>query len=264
MCYTEGMKATYICFEGSEGVGKTTQVTETVNYLRSQGFKVLETKEPGTIHSPLTMALRRLMLDSKYEDASKSEELKQDLVAVLGNSEYQAHLTAKSQELLSKAAQIVGQEKQMTKESRELICQAIRHIHINKVIIPASKEYDFIIQDRGILSGLAYGVAGGVDQTFMDDLNTLSVAELLKGSRDCYDHVILLQANVANGLKRALSAKQEFESGDVMEKRGVSYLEKVNSNFSQFAQEFSGVICLAVEGKTIPEVQDMIRKVLKV
>lgn len=258
------MKATYICFEGSEGVGKTTQVTETVTYLRQQGFKVLETKEPGTAHSPLTMALRRLMLDSKYEDASKSEELKQDLMDVLGNPEYQDHLTSKSEELLTKATEIVGQEKKMTKEARELICQAIRHIHINKVIIPAYKEYDFIIQDRGILSGLSYGVAGGVDLKFMDDLNTLAVADLLKSSRDCYDHVILLQANVANGLKRALSAKQEFESGDVMEKRGVSYLEKVNYNFSRFAKEFSGVSCLAVEGKTIPEVQKFIRKVLKV
>jgi thymidylate kinase len=258
------MKTIYICFEGSEGVGKTTQVTETVNYLRSLGYKVLETKEPGTIHSPLTMSLRRLMLDSKYEDQNKAEELKQDLMAVLANSEFHPHLTEKSEELLQEAVRIVGYEKQMTKEARELICQAIRHIHINKVIIPAHQEYDFIVQDRGILSGLAYGVAGGVDLKFMNNLNTLAVADLEKGSRECYDHVILLQANVANGLKRALSAKQEFESGDVMEKRGVSYLEQVNANFSKFAKEFSGVSALAVEGKSISEVQDLIRAVLKV
>lgn len=258
------MKTIYICFEGSEGVGKTTQVTETVNYLRSLGYKVLETKEPGTSHSPLTMALRRLMLDSKYEDPAKSEELRLDLVAVLGNGEYQDHLTDKANELLNQAVEIVSSKKQMTKEARESICQAIRHIHISKVVIPAKKEYDFIIQDRGILSGLAYGVAGGVDLNFMEQLNQVSVAELGKGSRDCYDHVILLQANVANGLKRALSAKQEFESGDVMEKRGVSYLEQVNGNFSKFAEEFSGVSKLAVEGKSIGEVQNMIRKVLKV
>jgi thymidylate kinase len=258
------MKTNYICFEGSEGVGKTTQVTETVKYLRSLGLKVLETKEPGTSHSPLTMALRRLMLDSKYEDPTRSAELEQDLKAVLVNSEFQEHLTQESEQLLQKAVGLVSVQAAMTKEARELICQAIRHIHISKVIVPAQGEYDFIIQDRGILSGLAYGVAGGVDLEFMNQLNQVSVTALNKGSRDCYDHVILLQANVANGLKRAQAAKQEFESGDVMEKRGVSYLEKVNSNFSRFAQEFSGVSYLAVEGKSIEAVQAMIRKVLGV
>lgn len=258
------MKTVYICFEGSEGVGKTTQVNETVKYLRSQGFKVLETKEPGTPHSPLTMALRKLMLDSKYEDISKISELQKDLSLVLIDEQYKTHLTEKSKELLNQASKLVFNQNQMTKESRELICQAIRHVHVNKVIMPAYQEYDYIIQDRGILSGLAYGVAGGVDLQFMEDLNSLSVADMKKSSKDCYDHVILLQGNIAKGLQRALSAKQEFESGDVMEKRGVSYLENVNSNFTKFAKDFSGVSYLEVEGKSILEVQELIRKVLKV
>src|SRR5512135_1519125 len=39
-------------------------------------------------------------------------------------------------------------ESQMTMVAREFISQAIRSIHIEKIILPALQEYDFIIQDR--------------------------------------------------------------------------------------------------------------------
>jgi dTMP kinase len=102
--------AKYICFEGTEGSGKSTQTQKLVDYLRSKGYKVLQTKEPGTPLSPLTMELRKIMLDSQYES-------------------------------------------QLTMTARELISQAIRSIHLERVVIPALSEYDYIIQDRGILSG---------------------------------------------------------------------------------------------------------------
>ena len=111
-------KAKYICLEGTEGVGKTTQTRKLVDTLRARGYAVLETKEPGSPHSPLTMTLRGIMLDNQYDS-------------------------------------------QMTRPAREFISQAIRSIHLEQVIVPNLYKYDFIIQDRGILSGYAYGTACG-------------------------------------------------------------------------------------------------------
>src|ERR1019366_42337 len=116
-----------ICLEGCEGVGKTTQTQKLVDHLRAKGFKVLQTKEPGTPHLPLTMLLRGVMLDKQYDE-------------------------------------------QLTPLARELISQAIRSIHIEKLIVPALTEYDYIIQDRGILSGLAYGSACGNDPDWLLNL----------------------------------------------------------------------------------------------
>ena len=70
-------KARYIVLEGTEGVGKTTQTVTLVNYLERQGYSCLQTKEPGTVHSPLTMELRNIMLNAKYDEqlTTSSREL---------------------------------------------------------------------------------------------------------------------------------------------------------------------------------------------
>ncbi len=62
------MTARYICFEGLEGTGKTTQCALLAEYLRSKGLRVLLTKEPGTPLAPITMDLRGLMLDKQYDE----------------------------------------------------------------------------------------------------------------------------------------------------------------------------------------------------
>lgn len=216
-------KTTYICIEGSEGTGKSTQVKLLVEKLREQGFSVLETKEPGTDHAPLTMKLRGIMLDAKYEN-------------------------------------------ELTKESREMISQAIRGIHINKVIFPAMGQYDFIIQDRGILSGTAYGVACENELSYITYLAEKAIGDEGKKRgitiNNLYDQVIVFKGNVAKGLARATSAKQEFEAGDAMENKGVSFLEKVNQNFDEHSKLFQNVDTIEVDGKSIEEVSAELMKLL--
>ena len=220
-------KARYICFEGTEGVGKTTQTQKLVDYLRSKGYKVLQTKEPGTPHSPLTMVLRGIMLDNQYDA-------------------------------------------QMTRLSREYISQAIRSIHLERVIVPAFYEYDYIIQDRGILSGYAYGQACDNDFTMLKTMATQNVdaaAELT----DCipiqvehiYDKVIYLTGNVSNGLTRAKATKQEFATGDAMESRGTSFLEKAGDNMFRHSKLFNSCT-IEVDGKSIDEVHNEIITKLEV
>lgn len=203
--------AKYICFEGTEGVGKTTQTQKLVDYLRAKGFKVLQTKEPGSSHAPLTMELRNVMLNAKYDA-------------------------------------------ELTTTSRELISQAIRSIHLEKVIVPALSQYDFIVQDRGILSGLSYGVACGNELKWLQDMADKITLETIDVPYDMvYDDIIYLTGNVSVGLHNAQNSKQEFEAGDAIENKGISFMEQVAANMTDYASDFNTTI-ICIDGKTIEQV----------
>lgn len=210
-------RAIYICFEGTEGVGKTTQTQKLVDYLRSKGHKVLQTKEPGTSHSPLTMLLRGIMLDKQYDE-------------------------------------------QLSTPARELISQAIRSIHLEKVIAPSLYSYDFIIQDRGILSGLAYGTACGNPTDVLQYIASYVIAPVRDQLRNnVYDSIIYLKGETSLSLKRALNSKQEFASGDAMEARGNPFIQTVASNMDAMSQAFN-THTISVDGKNIEEVfSDILR-----
>ena len=211
-------KTIYVCIEGGEGVGKTTQTQLLADHLREKGYKVLQTKEPGVDLLPLTIELRKIMLDAQYEN-------------------------------------------QITPVAREFVSQAIRSIHLEKLIYPAlaGDEYDYIIQDRGILSGLAYGTSCGNDPVWLENLATD-----VCGTRDpymLYDKVIYLTGNIHSGLSRALDSKQEFEAGDAIEARGITFMEKVSANFQEMSQWFSADT-INIDGKNIEEVFDEILSIL--
>jgi dTMP kinase len=218
------MAAKYICIEGVEGVGKTTQTQKLVDYLQSKGYSVLQTKEPGTPLSPVTMELRNIMLNKAYDDS-------------------------------------------LTTIARELISQAIRSIHIEKIINKADQEYDFIIQDRGVLSGLAYGNACGNYLDTLEDLSDMATA----GSNRCYgangfynmyDYVIFLSSDkVEEKLNIAKSAKQEFAEGDAIEAKGPEFMLRVNKNMNEFAEWFE-TVKIDVDGKNIEAVFSEILKTI--
>jgi dTMP kinase len=210
-------RAVYVCFEGTEGVGKTTQTQKLVDHLRSKGFKVLQTKEPGTSHAPLTMVLRGIMLDKQYDE-------------------------------------------QLSAPARELVSQAIRSIHLEKVVYPALSQYDYVVQDRGILSGLAYGTACGNSTAMLENL-----AKFVVGTQSwtdvgaLYDSIIYLKGDTSSGLKKALQAKQEFAAGDAMEARGNSFLQAVSSNMDEMSKAFN-TKTIQVDGKSIENVfMDILR-----
>lgn len=224
-------KARYICFEGTEGVGKTTQCNLLAHKLMAAGHKVLLTKEPGTIHSPLTMVLRTIMLDKQYDS-------------------------------------------ELTPTARELVSQAIRSIHLEKVIYPNMDKYDYIIQDRGMLSGIAYGVTCGNSEKFINGLmqqvsaKPFNTDDNFKGvffqsPYELYDAVVYLQGNVAKGLATAQNAKQEFKAGDAIEAKGVGFMQDVAVNMQEYSKDFHGVKYINVDGKSIEEVSKDIMEALE-
>jgi len=201
-------KTRYIVLEGCEGVGKTTQTKRLAEYLRNRGYSVLETKEPGTPHSPLTMTLRGIMLDNQYDA-------------------------------------------EMTMASREFVSQAIRSVHLEKVIKPALNEYDFIIQDRGILSGLAYGTGCGNDAELLLVLTSYSLHTSgidVAHPGELYNDVVYLTGNVSAGRDRALASKQEFAAGDAMESKGNEFLTTVSDNMRDMSAMFN-TKTVSVDGK---------------
>jgi len=217
----------YIVIEGVEGVGKTTQTQKLVDYLRSKGYSVLQTKEPGTPLCPLTMQLRSIMLDNQYD-------------------------------------------KVLTRPARELISQAIRSIHLERVVYPAMLEYDFIIQDRGIISGLSYGVACDNKRDALMSLLDYIIPEREFDNnkfdntgfdKPLYDTVIYLKGDPSKGLETALGAKQEFETGDAMESRGVSFINQAAKNMDEEAEMFNAAT-INVDGKSIDQVFEDILNVL--
>ena len=221
MYNTSMKKARYICLEGTEGVGKTTQTQLLVDVLRARGFSVLQTKEPGTSHVPLTMILRGIMLDNQYDA-------------------------------------------QMTRPAREFISQAIRSIHLEQLIVPNLDKYDFIIQDRGILSGYAYGTGCGNQYSFLRTLST-EVVDSADNATDklplqaekLYDQVIYLKGDSLKGLAKALAAKQEFTTGDAMESKGNDFMTQVSLNMDHMSESFN-TVRIDVDGKSIQEVHNEI------
>jgi dTMP kinase len=202
-------KAKYFVFEGTEGCGKTTHTIKLAKYLQDKGFKVLLTKEPGTPLSSLTMELRGIMLDAKYEP-------------------------------------------QMTPAAREFISQAIRSIHIDKIILPALDEYDFIIQDRGLLSGIAYGNACGNTHLFLSQLAS-EVCRNFKGSwHELYTKVIYLKIDPVTGLLSAQASKREFVAGDAIEAKGNEFMRLVGKNMDEMVHAFPHCT-IDMEGKTVDE-----------
>lgn len=208
------MKGRYICFEGIDGTGKTTQCKKLYDYLIEKGYKVLLTKEPGTTHLPITMKLREIMLSNEFDS-------------------------------------------ELTVKSREYISQAIRNIHIEKLILPSLEKYDFIIQDRGILSGLAYGEACGNDISFLKLLNSHS-CDIYK----LYDNVIYFRGNVKNSLDKALT-KKEFESGDAIEAKGLNFMKNVSDKMDIHSKNFN-TLYLNITDKDIENVFEEIKMMLKI
>lgn len=206
----------YVCFEGVDGVGKTTQIDKVYEYLTKKGFSVLKTKEPGSSIAPTTLQLRSLMLDSKYKN-------------------------------------------EISSRSRELISQAIRSIHID-TIKKESSGYDFILQDRGILSALSYGEASKMKEMDLKYLNDFSCSQ---DYDSLYDDIIYLRGSPEQSLEKALSAKQEFEQGDVIESYGSDFMTKVQKNMDRYSKEFNTHV-IDICDKNIDEVFIDIVKALQI
>jgi len=69
----EMFEGKFITFEGTEGVGKTTQIQLLEKYLKTKNIKCIITREPGG--TPLGEKIRQLLLSKAEENMDKLTEL---------------------------------------------------------------------------------------------------------------------------------------------------------------------------------------------
>lgn len=116
----------------------------------------------------------------------------------------------------------------MTSKARSFIMQAIREIHTERLIDTIGGDYQFIIQDRGILSGWVYETAHlGIDGKRCGYVPNLKSMQ--------YNKIIMLYNSSGITIQTAIDAKTEFSAGgDVIEKLPDEYHEYVKLLFDTF------------------------------
>jgi dTMP kinase len=138
----------------------------------------------------------------------------------------------------------------MTELSREFISQAIRSIHLEKVIWQCDGAYDFIIQDRGTLSGIAYATEIGHEVDFILGL-TKKVTEA--DTWNIYSDVVLMVNDPTKGLSLA-EQKQEYAGGDAMESMGDQFMKNVLGRMQTLTEYEENVHRVYVDDRTEDEV----------
>jgi dTMP kinase len=153
----------FITLEGIEGSGKTTQLARLSKFLREEGYRVVETREPGG--TPLAERIRGVMLN--IPPATPSEHL------------------------------IRHPAEPITSECEAALVFAARAQHVTHVIQPALQDGAIVLCDRFFDSTLAYqGYARGVN------LRTLSILNRF-ATRGVTPHLTLLfDLPVERGLAR--------------------------------------------------------------
>jgi len=129
-----------------------------VEYLKKQGKTVLQVKEPGTTQLPLTMTLRKIMLDQQYSDehtdlsrelvsqAIRSIQLNKLIIPAIKDNKYDYIISDRG--VFSSVAYGVA-----CGNSKETIEQLTEITHQGTGL--DSKSYDIVFLKRDVKAGLA-------------------------------------------------------------------------------------------------------------
>lgn len=91
VCETSNKPGKLIVFEGAECSGKSTQLNAAADYLIDRGLKIVTTREPGSLWSPLaSLGVREFLLNRKKDNREKVIDSKAE--ALLFCADRAAHL----------------------------------------------------------------------------------------------------------------------------------------------------------------------------
>ena len=242
-------KALYVVLEGVEGVGKTTQMKLVLEALKDFDWSMPKGVAPRIV--------------ATKEPGVAEQPVTMLLRNIMLNAAY---------------------DYEMTPMSREYVSQAIRSIHLERRVLPALQDPKccLVLQDRGLLSGLAYGAACGIESHWLlhlmnntsNNFKRVRNIEPLPAYRtngpahtlrhQVYDLVIILDDDPGVALARARKVKQEFQAGDVIEARGADFMETVHDYMKQFAaNEFFNCVTISVSNRTPAQVCAEIVQLIK-
>ena len=194
----------FITFEGTEGVGKSTQLANAADTLKGLGVDVVVTREPGG--TPMAESIRELLLAPRGEAVDEITEL--------------------------------------------LLMFAARAQHLNTRILPALERGQWVLCDRFTDATFAYQGGGrGVSSERIAMLENLVQGDVRP------DHVILLDAPVETGMKRARSR------GDLdrFEQEAVSFFQRIRDTYLDRAQAAPGRYSVVDASASLEQVTASIR-----
>lgn len=197
----------FLTIEGTEGVGKSTNLAFVRDWLVARGLEVVVTREPGG--TPLAEEVRGLLLSKRDESVDETAEL--------------------------------------------LLVFAARAQHLTQVIKPALARGAWVLSDRFTDATYAYQGGGrGLSKSVIEQLEQLVQGDLRP------DLTLILDIDVELGLNRA---RQRGEL-DRFESETIAFFERVRAAYRQRAQVAPERYALVDAGKTLPEVQAEIDRVL--
>ena len=197
----------FLTIEGTEGVGKSTNLAFVRDWLVARGLEVVVTREPGG--TPLAEEVRGLLLSKRDESVDETAEL--------------------------------------------LLVFAARAQHLAQVIQPALARGAWVLSDRFTDATYAYQGGGrGLSKSVIEQLEQLVQGDLRP------DLTLILDIDVELGLNRA---RQRGEL-DRFESETIGFFERVRAAYRQRAQVAPERYAVVDAGKTLPEVQAEIDRVL--
>lgn len=147
--------------------------------------------------------------------------------------------------------------------SREYLLATSRRIQFKK----SQQQLEvgkIVIQDRGWLSGLVYGMANGSSQSELIKINK----SLNPNFFNMFDFIIYLNNNgEVDTLELAKNAKKEFDSGDIIESKGQEFQMIVKDNFNKLISTYKNkcniiIVNLFENGKRLTT-EELVYKVVK-
>ena len=280
--------------EGIEGTGKSTQTPKLALHFREQGEETIESREPGTALVPMTLSLRKLMLDAYYVNDRRSLRAE---IRIIMNGCVATVLPPIAAKLLRWILTQPSLDKidwdpthpmewltnpkgtipppseddatthdPMGKVDTELISQAIRSLHIEYVLRPAKTNgtTKHVVLDRSLFSGLAYGYSCGHDPAWLEHLAQLVLGvPKVEDIYNFYDRILYLsrdddEMDSLVRAQRVTAEVKEFQGGDKMENRGLAGQMAAKAGFEYFMPKFGSRIILVSAKGTIEEVHQRI------
>lgn len=131
-----------------------------------------------------------------------------------------------------------------------LLYAASRAQHVNRLIKPALEAGQVVISERFVHSSLAYqGYGLGWDIKLIREINALATGDVQPDLTFLLDTV-----SETSGKRVEQRSKFDGKAPDRIEKRGLSFQERVRNGFLQLAEEDQKMIVINTAGKNIKAV----------
>lgn len=143
----------------------------------------------------------------------------------------------------------------ISKEAELLLYLADRAQHVSELIVPGLKEGRFIVCDRFADATVAYqGFGRGLDLDLIHNLNRFVTGGLKP------DLTFILDADVEEGLRRAIDVKGANKGGDRLEREDLGFHHRVREGYLKLAAQEPDRIKVVNSGMSVDDTFEEIRQ----